>query len=421
MERALSSDEDDGESLIAQNERKNRQPRRLMHSFEISNSSDRRRFEFRSTGFCIFLLSICFLLVSIYFFIDARRYFVDKSAPAEPDSHAVDVRMRDNELLALNLLRNQQIGLLRLWNQTTEVFAHRSSDSFAPISASNASSNSTLVDPSFDELQSTLLEQIKINVQIQKTLLSSRGFPPGNISDGLTNPLSGYVSVDMCRKAEEPERKRTIKWNPRQNKFLLAICVSGQISNHLICLQKHMFFAALLDRVLIIPSPKFDYQYDKVIDIDHINQCFGRKVVITFEEFSKKNKMQIDRFICYMTTPPCFVDEEHAKRLKSLGLSLPKLQAAWPEDPKSEKKRGIGDIRSKFSCNDDVLAVGDIFYANVEEDSVMQPGGPLEHHCKTLIQPSKIIHLTAQRFVQTFLGSNFIALHFRRHGFLQFW
>lgn len=186
-----------------------------------------------------------------------------------------------------------------------------------------------------------------------------------------------------------------------------------------------MFFAALLERTLILPSPKFDYQYDRVLDINHINECFGRKVVMNFDEFSemKKKSMRIDRFICYMASPPCFLDEEHLKKLKNLGISLGKIDVAWPEDAKlkEQKKRVAGDVTGKFLSNDEVIAVGDLFYANVEEDWVMQPGGPLAHKCKTALQPSRLILLTAQRFVQTFLGGNFIALHFRRHGFLKFW
>ncbi|CAF1756008.1 hypothetical protein YC2023_117752 [Brassica napus] len=45
-------------------------------------------------------------------------------------------------------------------------------------------------------------------------------------------------------------RRKAIQRKPRLYKFMFAICLSGQMSNHLICLEKHMFFAALLDRVL---------------------------------------------------------------------------------------------------------------------------------------------------------------------------
>ena len=68
---------------------------------------------------------------------------------------------------------------------------------------------------------------------------------------------------------------------------------------HLICLEKHLFFTALPNRDLVIPSSKVDYQYDRVLDIDHISKCLGRKVVISFEEFSsiRRYLMHIDKFL----------------------------------------------------------------------------------------------------------------------------
>ncbi|CAA6662728.1 unnamed protein product [Spirodela intermedia] len=412
MERASSSDEDDGETLIAQNERKRQPLRSDILSFEIGEPPDRKGCGFRSSRKYVFAVCLCLLLVVvIYFSVDTRRLFHGASAVGV-GSPVEDDRMREAELRALNLLRHQQVGLLRLWNRTSAASPVRSSGSPAssvPIVASNSTSNST--PSAAQEFRSGLLEQIKLNQQIQKALLSSHGLLAVNtsaeVADGnVGDLLAGYVGADLCRKVDKPRGRRTVEWHPKKNRYLLAICVSGQMSNHLICLQKHMFFAAILDRILILPSPKFDYQYDRVIDIDHINQCFDRKVVISFEEFSesKKNKIQINRFICYMASPPCF------------------LEAAWPEDAKltQPKKRVVGDITGKFSCNDEVLAVGDIFYADVEEEWVMQPGGPLTHQCETLIQPSHLVLLTAQRFVQTFLGNNYIAVHFRRHGFLQF-
>ncbi|MCL7050159.1 hypothetical protein MKW94_013804, partial [Papaver nudicaule] len=175
-----------------------------------------------------------------------------------------------------------------------------------------------------------------------------------------------------CKKVDYASERRTIEWKPKPNKYLFAICVSGQMSNHLICLEKHMFFAALLDRVLVIPSSKVDYQYNRVLDIEHINKCFGRKVVVSFEEFAetKKNHLHIDRFICYVSLPqPCYVDDERVKKLKGLGLSMGKLETAWAdEDIKKPSKKVVGDITSKFSSNDDVLAIGDVFYADVEQE-----------------------------------------------------
>ncbi|CAN6219311.1 unnamed protein product [Urochloa humidicola] len=322
---------------------------------------------------------------------------------AAPAADPAASRMREAELHALYLLRSQRSGLLSLFNRTA---APANGSASTPISLS--------------DLQAALEGQIKINREIQAALLSTHRSGAGNVTeDGLDLDLP----VAGCRRRELLSNRRTIEWNPNKDRFLFAICLSGQMSNHLICLEKHMFMAALLGRTLVVPSLKVDYQYDKVLDIHHINDCIGRKVVITYEEFvEKRKKVSIDQFICYVASPPCFLDEEHIKKLKGLGISLGKIEAAWPEDAKLKepKKRYVGDITPKFSTDAEVLAIGDMFYADIEDEWVNQPGGPLAHKCKTLIQPSRLIMLTAQRFVQTFLGGNYIALHFRRHGFLKF-
>lgn len=319
--------------------------------------------------------------------------------------------MRDSELRALNLLSQQQLGLFKLWNHTTL------------LTSLNTTSNS----PSSEDLKSAVLKQISLNKQIQQLLLSShQSLIFLDSEDNVTDPnLAGDFGLDRCRKSDQSfSERRTIEWKPKSDKYLLAICVSGQMSNHFICLEKHMFFAALLNRVLVIPSSKVDYEFNHVIDIDHINKCVGAKVVVTFKEFaeSKKNHLSIDKVMCYFSSPqPCFMDDDHVKKLKSLGLAINKLEPAWVEDVKRPTKRTVQDVISKFSSDADVIAVGDVFFADVEKDWVMQPGGPIAHNCKTLIEPSRVIILTAQRFVQTFLGENFVALHFRRHGFLKFW
>ncbi|PHT81467.1 hypothetical protein T459_14482 [Capsicum annuum] len=142
-----------------------------------------------------------------------------------------------------------------------------------------------------------------------------------------------------------------IEWKPKSGKYLFAICTSGQMSTHLICLEKHMFFAALLNHILITPSSKVDYEFRRVLDIGHINKCLVRTVVVTFEEFAKSRKghMHIDKFICYFSKPqPFYLDDEHVKKLKSLGVSMNKLEVAWDEDAKNLKPRTVQDIMTSF-------------------------------------------------------------------------
>ncbi|KAL7140481.1 hypothetical protein ABFS83_09G123400 [Erythranthe nasuta] len=407
MERDSSDEEEDHENLISQNARPNdvvksptnhtrRSALRIDGGGRLSGAA--RGFNKR------YLLAILLpmVILILYFTTDLKSLF-QMRIPTIKDigGNSPLNRMRESELRALYLLKQQELQLLKMWNYTT---------------LQNQSN-------SFEDLKSRVFSQISLNKQIQGILLSSHeneGFPDLNEN----NTDASLTGLNMCGKVDQKlSERRTVDWKPRSNKYLLAICVSGQMSNHLICLEKHMFFAALLNRILVIPSSKVDYPFHRVLDIETINKCLGRKVVVTFEEFAeiKKNHLHVDKFMCYFSLPqPCFMDDDHVKKLKGLGLSLGKIETVWKEDVKKPNQRKVDDVMAKFSSDDDVIAVGDVFFADVKREWVMQPGGPIAHKCKTLIEPSRLILLTAQRFIQTFLGKDFIALHFRRHGFLKF-
>ncbi|PQP97837.1 uncharacterized protein Pyn_00360 [Prunus yedoensis var. nudiflora] len=434
MERPTSSsssdDDDDRQNLIEQNERKLPTPRSTTTAFHIADDDIddrnhrhhqqlRRRFTslklndlFNKRSFVLFAIFVPLFVLILFFTTDIKALLFSTSVSASPFGSVSD-KLRESELRALYLLKQQQLGLFNLWNQTLP----------NPNSTSNHSNSPQI--PLLEDFKSAVLRQMSINKDIQQVLLSPHRSGNSTESDfqdfgDIENPSLG----DRCGILDQKlSQRRTIEWKPNASKYLFAICVSGQMSNHLICLEKHMFFAALLNRVLVIPSAKVDYQYSRVLDIEHINKCLGRKVVVTFEELAeaKKNHVHIDKFICYFSHPtPCYVDGEHLKKLKGSGVSLSELEPAWVEDVKKPSKRTVQDVQSKFSTSDDVIAIGDVFFADLEQDWVMQPRGPLAHKCKTLIEPSRLIMLTAQRFIQTFLGKNFIALHFRRHGFLKF-
>ncbi|KAB2007773.1 hypothetical protein ES319_D10G053800v1 [Gossypium barbadense] len=399
MDRDSSDEDDDRRNLTYRND-----TTRSSFNVEELEPQMRRRSKLTFHKGYLFALVLPLLIVFIYFSTDIRSLFTSDISSFK--FNTVSDQIRESQLQALHLLNQQQSSLLSIWNHT---FIN--------------SNNITTVQ--FDDIKATLLTQITLNKHMQQILLS-----PYKAGDTLQNgtaldPSSAGYGFHRCRKVDQKfSERRTIEWKPRRNKFLFAICLSGQMSNHLICLEKHMFFAAILNRALVIPSSRFDYQYNRVLDIEHINDCIGKKVVVPFEDFMKlkKNHAHIDKFICYFSTPqPCYMDEEHLKKLKSLGISMGKLEAAWKnEDVKNPSRKTVKDVEEKFGSDDDVIAIGDVYFADVERDWVLQPGGPIAHKCKTLIEPSKLILLTAERFIQTFLGSNFIALHFRRHGFLKF-
>lgn len=410
MQRDSSSDEEeDRHNLIEQNERKPpTPPPSFINTFHIEDRFSRLGSKLRFQKRYLFAILPLFIIVLFYFAPKDAHSLFPTSLTLSSSLDRVRDQSKESELRALYLLRQQQSGLLRAWNSSLHL-------------------NSTPPTPDLEDLRSALSHQISLNSQIQRVLLNPHG--TGTL-DEFWNASSGSAGYDRCRTVDQNlSQRRRIEWKPRGDRYLLAVCVSGQMSNHLICLEKHMFFAALLNRVLVIPSPRVDYQYDRVLDIDHINECLvgkgGAKVVIPFEEFASvnRNHMRVDKLLCYFWLPqPCYLDEERLRKLKALGLWMGKAEAVWAkEDTRRPTKRTAGDVVSKFSHEDRVVAIGDVFYADVEREWVMQPGGPLAHRCKTLIEPSRLILLTAQRFIQTFLGRNFVALHFRRHGFLKFW
>ncbi|KAJ9678969.1 hypothetical protein PVL29_021014 [Vitis rotundifolia] len=117
MERESSNDEKDRQNLIDENERK------LPHrsGFQIED------FKY------LFAIFPPFFILLIYFTTDVRNLFTTSISIVKVDSPTD--RIRESELRALYLLRQQQLSLFSLWNHTA--FA----DS-APIPSN--SSNSTL-------------------------------------------------------------------------------------------------------------------------------------------------------------------------------------------------------------------------------------------------------------------------------------
>ncbi|XP_073056190.1 O-fucosyltransferase 36-like [Primulina eburnea] len=432
MEREHSEKEEDHENLISQNARSNdavHSPNHRRSSFQIDDFKDQISSTSRKCHkrylFAVFLPIMILLL---YFTTDLKNLFRTRIPMAKDlgDNPSVN-RMRESELRALYLLQQQETELFKTWNRTalmTKLYFDDVKNSGVVNRTSVDDNDKGIVTSSMlEDLKSRVFSQILLNKQIQGILLSSH--ENGDFVDLTENYTdASFGGWSRCGKVDQRlSERKTIEWKPKSNKYLFAICASGQMSNHLICLEKHMFFAALLNRVLVIPSAKVDYEFHRVLDIEHINKCVGRKVVVTFEELleTKKNSVHIDKFLCYFSLPqPCFVDGDHVKKLKGLGLTFGKIEAVWKEDVKNPKERTVQDVLGKFTSDDDVIAIGDMFFADVERDQVMQSGGPIAHKCKTLLEPHRLILLTAQRFIQTFLGKDFIALHFRRHGFLKF-
>lgn len=431
MERE-SDEEEDRENLILQNSRNNNNlispNNRQTSPFQIDDGF-RSRFVSATREFkkrYLFAILLPLLILILFFTMKKLFYWGVPSIKGVLSNDPSVNRMRESEFRALNLLKQQEAELFKLWNYTTLVNKLNVSsviNSKQENSSSNTYNGEDLFSSSMlEDLRSRIFSQISLNKQVQGVLLSSHENKGQDLNENYTDV--SFSNWNRCGKVDlKLWERRTIEWKPQPDKYLLAICVSGQMSNHLICLEKHMFFAALLNRVMVMPSLKVDFEFKRVLDIEHINECVGRKVVVTFDEFAErqKNHLHVDKLMCYFALPqPCYMDEQRVAKLKGLGLSIGKIEAVWKEDVKKPTQKTLDDVVAKFSSDDNVIAIGDVFFAEVETEWVMQSGGPIAHKCKTLIEPSRLILLTAQRFIQTFLGTDYISLHFRRHGFLKF-
>jgi peptide-O-fucosyltransferase len=211
-----------------------------------------------------------------------------------------------------------------------------------------------------------------------------------------------------------------IPWRPSGGRYLVMICNSGQVTNHLVCLRKHMYFGALLKRMLVLPPGSLDYKYAHLLDIAHLQQCLGSSsnssAVMTFEDFEavRAKNLHIGKLICYM--PDCYFDRDHQSKWEALGFTFGARQDAWSS--REPRRHSREEIVARFGAGEEqVVAVGDLFYAEVDEFEIAPSGSG----CRSVaIRPHRSIVVAAQRFVQTYLGASFVAVHFRRHGFLVF-
>ena len=151
-------------------------------------------FTFNKRYFCaIFLLLFIFIFISLPTSKICSELVFPISVLILPSIR----RMCESELHALYLLKEQQLGLFKLWNRTF-------------VTESNSNSNSTVVNPVnftlnsssalFEGFKYAVLSQISFNKQMQQVLLSSHQFgKSSDFEDNFTEPsLGSYASLDRC-------------------------------------------------------------------------------------------------------------------------------------------------------------------------------------------------------------------------------
>ncbi|GJP51799.1 hypothetical protein CLOM_g10937 [Closterium sp. NIES-68] len=229
------------------------------------------------------------------------------------------------------------------------------------------------------------------------------------------------IAEPACANDTMP-RVGTIHWNPKPQRFLIALCSGGQLSNRLACLRQNMLDAALMNRTLVIPTQLIDYDYDALLDLGAFDECVGPGRVITFSAYnaSVRGRVRVGRYIChvhaYQTEQTC--DALRLSYETRLHASFAKHEVARKRTPGPWFKYPTAEFIRKFHGDHHVIAFANMFGVGGREFR-FHGRAPLvvRRECRGLLQPSRAIQEAAVGFINTFLGSRFIAIHLRRGDF----
>ncbi|EFJ28183.1 hypothetical protein SELMODRAFT_411497 [Selaginella moellendorffii] len=214
------------------------------------------------------------------------------------------------------------------------------------------------------------------NLECDTRFFFLRPMPWARRSSSITRSSSWYQASDMDTIRECGAARARISQTPRQARPMAA--ERGSLPSRDLHLRPdlqspHLPREAHVLRGAARSDARFssvDYSYEKTLDI--ICSCLGEKTLLTFHEFLGKNKTDI-RLLCYMSG--CYLDEDHEKKIKALGLSWSSKTDAWPEEASLKgypSHPRASEFVATFSCEVEVLGIGDVFYSDVESELVAQ-------------------------------------------------
>lgn len=242
-------------------------------------------------------------------------------------------------------------------------------------------------------------------------------------------PLQAPRIGNPYSRKEVDQSGYTVNWEPRQGKYLIALCVLGRLSNQEACLHKYLLLASLLKRTLIIPTSGCGLPYpvcwhwENVIDVPRMRSClqpaYGNDTVISVNEYlarEKKEMLKIDHIAC-VDNQMC--NSHYGKPLKDFeNLTLP-TTLEQTEIP--TRTTDVSDFLTAYKPYEDadVISVGSTYYVQLTGlpfyfDAWIPP---LKTACSNIWQPPPPVANFVNGFIDTFLGNDYAALHLRRGDF----
>ncbi|CAI7902296.1 unnamed protein product [Closterium sp. NIES-53] len=237
----------------------------------------------------------------------------------------------------------------------------------------------------------------------------------------IKSPYPSAQQIDL----NEPKIE---SWTPPKNRYLLALCVYGRLSNQEWCLRNYLIAAAILQRTLVIPTEScgvafatFCWRWDNIVDVARMRACLApaygtNETVITVDEYVAREgrDMAIDHIACF-SNRSCLdnwaVIKEHYPHITLPG----KLE--YPTIPSKD----VNDFLHAYAPYNDapIISLGDAYGMGLRGLPFYFEGAvaPFTSTCADIWQPPLVIENFVHGFIDTFLGSEYAALHLRRSDF----
>eukprot|EP00897_Mesotaenium_endlicherianum_P008460 jgi/Mesen1/7642/ME000004S07913 len=252
---------------------------------------------------------------------------------------------------------------------------------------------------------------------------------------------------------------KRLKWSPQKGRYLVATCLSGQMTHRLTCLGRYIRAAALLGRTLVIPMEDLSnstsstgawsrgqlaiYNYSVIVDLAHLRSCFGdTSAVLTREEAaaaqgllpsnekiaengkSGNGVLKVDRLFCW---------GDSCQPLASLAsnalLAMPNerenVAAASVAPPPGVRWDDLAVSMQRMRAEaTPVISLGDLAALQPEdgdepEGSEYGLGVGFDTPCLLLLKPHEGVVEAAEGFTDEYTGALFAAVHLRRGDMLE--
>lgn len=247
-----------------------------------------------------------------------------------------------------------------------------------------------------------------------------------NMSDFLSTGPNGVDVENACSDVKKSQPTETLYWEPTEGRYLIALCLSGSVSDRIRCIQMYLILSALLNRTLIIPSdgPPIHTKYgmNLMVDIGHTRKCAGERSVVTEETYMERagngeNKGKILCLWSNIRNSTCGLKNEFEK----MGIHIPNLKLDYTHisriDSESMTKNKFLEDFGQLS--DPLISFGDLHYFNFQKMDFVQMDPikiikNVKRSCQLFIKGAHFFWREADLVVQNVLGTKYLGLSIRR-------